>query len=153
MKHLASILLSILVLAMPTNAKDKKAADGDYHDGVLVRFEMVSAGLSCSSSGNGTVNDDGQVNVRNSGSCSQDSVAHYSIAVGDISYVLTAALTHPKTALFTLGYSAAFEKHSVLYAQLPGTPIKVRMVKDKVYVKLGDRESPYKVVSVASTAK
>src|SRR5678816_1877730 len=80
--------------------------------------------------------------------CIRDS--HYTVAVGDVSYVLAPALTHPKTALFTLGYSAAFQKNSVLYAQLPGTTLKVRVVKDKVYVRIGDRESPYHVVSLAS---
>ena len=153
MKRLTSMLLAIVALALTAMAKDKKAADGDYHDGVLVRFEMVSTGLSCRSSGSGTVNDDGQVNTSSTGTCSEDNVGHYTVAVGDMSYVLAPAVTHPKTAIFTLGYSAAFQKHSVLYAQLPGTPVKVRVVKDKVYVKLGDRESPYHVVSLASNAK
>jgi hypothetical protein len=153
MKSFPAVLLAILVLVVSASAKNKKAADGDYHDGVLVKFETVSSGLSCSSSGSGKVNDNGQVNVSNSGSCSEDSVGHYTVAVGDVSYVLAPALAHPKTALFTLGYSAAFQKHSVLYAQLPQTAVKVRVSKDKLYVKIGDRESPYRVVSVASTAK
>jgi hypothetical protein len=153
MKTLTATLLAILALALSVSAKDKKAADGDYHNGVLVRFETVSTGLSCSSSGSGTVNDDGQVSTSNSGSCSEDSVGHYTVAVGDVSYVLAPALTHPKTAIFTLGYSAAFQKHSVLYAQLPQTPVKVRVSKEKVFVKIGDRESPYRVVSVSSMTK
>src|SRR5678810_295984 len=103
MKEFTSISLAILALAFSTSAKEKPS-EADYHHGVLVRFEMVSSGLSCSSSGSGKVNDDGQVNVSNSGSCSEDSVGHYTVAVGDVSYVLAPALTHPKTALFTLGY-------------------------------------------------
>jgi hypothetical protein len=153
MKSFISILLIILALAVLASAKDKRSAKGDYHDGVLVKFQMVKSGESCSSTGSGQVNDDGQVSVSNSGSCSEKSVAHYTIVVGDISYVLSPAVTHPKTAIFTLGYSAAFQKDSVLYAQLPGTPVKVRVKKGKVYVRIGDRESPYHVVSVASTAK
>lgn len=151
-KHTVSLVV-ILAFAMLASGKDKKVVEGDYHDGVLVRFEMVSSGVSCSSSGSGKVNDDGDVTVSNSGSCSDDSIEHYTVAVGEMSYVLAPAIAHPKTALLTLGYSAAFQKRSVLYAQLPGTAVKVRIVKDKVYIKLDERESPYKVVALASTTK
>ena len=150
----AIIFAVFLVLTLTASAhKHPPVAEGDYRDGVLVKYETASAGMSCSSSSSGTVNDDGKIETSGHGGCSEDTVAHYTVAVDGQAYVLSPARTHPKTAILTLGYSDAFQKHSVLYLQPLGTHVAVRLQKEKLFVKLGDRESPYYVVAMTAVPK
>ena len=39
-------------------------------------------------------------------------------------------------------------KNSVLYGVLPGTPIKMRSESGTVYIKVGKRETEYKIVAM-----
>jgi len=131
--------LCILFCAVVTIAfaKTKERPDSDYQDGVLVSFRTDAAGSNCSSSGSvkGSVDDDGEVEgtTDSSGSCHNISVRLYTIKVGDSTFVIKHA---PEN----------WNRRSVLDQQLPGFRFKVRTQKDKLYIKVGERESPFFLV-------
>jgi hypothetical protein len=133
LKHLS---LCILFYAVVTTAfaKTKERPDSDYQNGVLVSFRTVEAGNNCSSSGSvkGSVDDSGNVEgtTNSSDSCHNISVRLYTIKVGDSTFVIKHA---PEN----------WNRQSVLEQQLPGFKFKVRTQKDKLYIKVGDRESPF----------
>lgn len=141
--RLIPIALGLVLLTSMALAKDKHP-DSDYQDGVLVSFRTVVTGNDCSSSGTvkGSVDDSGDVDTRSdaSSSCSNDTVRLYTVRVSDNTFELRPAITGGTLR-------AAFMKGSVLNNQLPGTMIKVRSDKGKIFVKIGDRESPYSVTS------
>jgi hypothetical protein len=118
-------------------AKTKERPDSDYQDGVLVSFRTVVAGSNCSSSGSvkGSVDDSGDVEGRadSSGSCYNLSVRLYTIKVGDNTFVIKHA-------------PEGWNRQSVLARQLPGLRFKVRTQKDKLYIRVGERESPFFLV-------
>jgi hypothetical protein len=150
--RLMPIALGLMLLPSMALAKDKHP-DSDYQDGVLVSFRTIVTGNDCSSSGTvkGTVNDSGDVDANSNtrSSCSDDSVRLYSIKVGDNMFELEPMVTGKEAAagIATMGWGALFMKRSVLSNQLPGTRLKVRSDKGKIFVKIGDRESPYSVTS------
>jgi hypothetical protein len=92
------------VLAVPAFAKDK-APDSAYQDAVLVKFVTVTTGSACSHSANtnGTVdattdddgNTSGTVKASTSGStdCSNVTMRHYTLTVGQRSLRPTAGHT------------------------------------------------------------
>ena len=148
MKRLASI---VLLLSSAAWAKDKPVP-ADYQDAVLVKFVTVTTGSSCSSSGNtlGKVDDDGNLTANSSGSadCSNQTTRHYTLSVGPQVFVIEPELTKGQkgAALATLGWSARFAKESVLAYELPGTHVLVRTDAEGFWVKVGKRESRYRVV-------
>lgn len=133
MRHL-SLCILFCTLASTAFAKTKERPDSDYQDGALVSFRTVAAGSSCSSSGSvkGSVDDSGGVEGRtdNSGSCHNLSDRLYTIKVGDNTFVVKHA-------------PESWNRKSVLEQQLPGVKIKVRTQKDKLYIKIENRESPF----------
>jgi len=105
----------------------------------------------------GSATDDGSggANIHTRGSCSADEVWNYTVEGQGQTYVLKPAVARPKTAILTLGYSTLFQKQSVLYLQPVGTHVLLRVdpKKEEVYIRIGDRESPYKVVALEGTAQ
>jgi len=132
-RHLSICILfcSVVTIAF---AKSKERPDSDYQDGVLVSFRTVAAGSNCSSSGSVKGSVDGSGNVEgkadNSGSCRDVGVRMYTIKVGDNTFVIKHA---PEN----------WNRKCVLEDQLPGTKFKVRTQKDKLFIKIGERESPF----------
>lgn len=133
------LFLIVLFCAVATAAfaKTKERPDSDYQDGVLVSFRTVDTGSNCSSSGSvkASVDDSGDVKATtdSSGSCQNVDVRLYTIKVGDNTLVIRHA---PEN----------WNRKSVLERQLPGFRFKVRIQKDKLYVKVGERESPFFLV-------
>ncbi len=136
---LRHLFLCIMFCAVVTAvfAKTKDRPDSDYRDGVLVSFRTVAAGSNCSSSGSvkGAVDDSGNVEGtdNSNGSCYNISVRLYTIKVGDTTFVIKHA-------------PESWNRNSVLEQQLPGLKFKVRTQKDKLYIKVGERESPFFIV-------
>ena len=131
---LCILLCAVVSIAF---AKTKERPDSDYQDGVLVSFRTVAAGSNCSSSGSmkGSVDESGNVEGKadHSGSCQDVNVRLYTIKVGDNTFVIKHA---PEN----------WNRKSVLEQQLPGFKFKVRAQKDKLYIKVGERESPFFLV-------
>ena len=68
-----------------------------------------------------------------SGSCQDTSVRLYTVKVGDSTFVIKHGVE-------------IWNRESVLARQLPGFKFKVRTQKDKLYIKVGERESPFFLV-------
>jgi hypothetical protein len=136
LRHLPLCILFCVVVTIAF-AKTKEHPDSDYQDGVLVSFRTAAAGSNCSSSGSvkGSVNDSGDVEggTDSSGSCHDLSVRLYTIRVGDSTFVIKHA---PEN----------WNRQSVLEGQLPGFRFKIRTQKDKLYIKVGERESPFSLL-------
>jgi hypothetical protein len=80
----------------------------------------------------GAVSDSGGVEgtTDTSGACHDIGVRLYRIKVGDNTFVLKHA---PEN----------WNRKSVLEQQLPGFRFKVKTQKDKLFIKVGERESPF----------
>jgi hypothetical protein len=126
-----------------------------YQDAVFKDFHYSQTGQSCTTSGgsNGTVDahtnssghTSGTVNTTSSATtdCSINRMALYTITAGEHEYVIT-----PRHLPFSGSpIAAAFRKNSDLYGVLPGTPLKIRTESENFYVKIGNRESVFKLVS------
>lgn len=150
-------LLPILLLCLSAFAKDKPHYT--YQDALLVSFRDVVSGSSCvhSSETTGDVKantDDGYtsgtVNATTTGTseCSNNASRLYTINVAGQTYIIRHSMTGGQmaTAMVTMGWGALFMKQSVLANQLPGTHVFVRSDEHGLYVKLGKRESRFKVV-------
>ena len=150
---LLAIVLSFSLLSQSALAKEKRHPDSDYQDAVLVKFVTVTTGSSCSHRSNtsGEVDDNGNVSARTTGhsDCADVTSRHYTLSVGQQAYVIEPELTKGQkgAALATLGWSAAFAKQSVLADLLPGTHVLVRSDADGLWVKVGKRESRYRVMT------
>ncbi len=139
------------------NALSKLA---NWQDAVLVDLRTNQSGSACSSSEtvNGVVDDSGDVRGRPQGSsnCVVAATLHYTLSVGAHTYIIqpdhtagkkaTVAATLGYGAVATLGYGAFFLKNSVLDNQLPGVHVLVRADPKGFWVKVGNRESKYRVV-------
>jgi hypothetical protein len=153
MKSIAFVLM--LGLGTVASAKDKRFSPADYSDAILRAARSVENGMNCSSSGSATDDGAGGKDINTNGSCSSTSIWHYSVEAGGQTYVLAPALARPKTAMLTMGWSAAFQKHSVLYLQPIGTHVLLRVdpKKQQILVRIGDRESVYNVVALEEGAQ
>jgi hypothetical protein len=156
MKNLFAL---VLLIALPALAKDK--TQYTYQDGVLEAVKRVVSGSTCSSNGDttGTVNANTDTSGQTNGTVKADTKTSttcgnlyqwlYTVKTGDVVYVLTP--THSAGArvgtAVSLGWSRFFLKDSTMANQLPGTKIKLRSDPSGIYVKVGDRESLYRVVS------
>jgi hypothetical protein len=147
--------LPIAALALLSSVASAKGKHPDviYQDAVLVKFITVTTGNSCSHNGStsGKVDDDGSISANSSGTsdCTNLTKRHYTISVGQQTFEIEPEFTKGQkgAALATLGWSAAFAKQSVLSDQLPGTHVLVRSDSDGFWVKVGKRESRYRVVA------
>lgn len=153
--------LAILLLCS-TAALCEKKPEPVYQEAIFKSYRSVSMGSNCDSSGtttgtvnastdamgntNGTVN----ANTQTHGSCSDVTMAVYAVAIGSQIFTLTptSTLVGSSVSFVTLGLSNAFKRDSVLYGQLPGTPIRIRSEGGVFYVKVGKRESMYKLIGV-----
>ncbi len=154
------MVLAAAILCPIASAKDKALLDSAYQDAMLVKFVTVTTGTSCSHKSNttGTVdattdadgNTDGTVRATTSGStnCSNDITRYYTISVGEQTFVIEPEMTKGQkgAALATMGWSAVFAKQSVLANQLPGVHILVRSDAAGLWVKVGKRESRFRMV-------
>lgn len=155
-----SFVLALLVCGCGTSWASKKPKP-IYQDGVLKGFRMEQQGTHCSTDGNtnGTVmahtDDDGNTNgmvnanTSSSTSCGSNAFAFYTVVVGDHTFVLSPI---PKPLGVFGAYKYAFGggvgKNSVLYGLLPGTPIQMVNKDGNIYIKVGNRESEYTIVSM-----
>jgi hypothetical protein len=146
---IAAIALGFLLC---TQVWAKPPKDVQYQDAVLVSFKDITTGSNCSSNGTvkGKVDDDGNVSgdSNSTTSCSDKTMRHYTIKVGDSVFVLEPSMSGGQKAgaVASLGWSAVFAKKSVLWNQLPGTHMQVRSDPHGFYVKVGNRESLYDIV-------
>ena len=152
MKRLWILVVVIALVTLATFAKDK---NDNFADAVLVKQVWVDNGLSCSSSGSGQVDDNGDIRTNTHGNCAQNRIAHYTVESGGIVYVLQPKLKHPKTAILTsavtMGYSAMFAKMSVLHGVPLGTHVGMKIDKhgDAVVRVADGREAPYRVIEAS----
>jgi hypothetical protein len=167
-KSLASF--TILTLTVGLLASDcgiawaAKKPEPVYQDAVLKDFHTEQHGSFCSTSGdtNGSIDADTDSNGNTSGtvkatstastSCSPRMMAYYTVVMGEHTFVLSptepgGVVAAKGLAIIATGGMGAFflKKNSVLYGVLPGTPIKMRSEGGTVYVKVGKRESQYKM--------
>jgi hypothetical protein len=158
--------LALLLLLTAPIASASKKPEPVYEDAVLKDFHTEQHGTFCSTSGNtnGTVNantdssgtTNGTVNATStaSTSCSPRMAAYYTVVMGDHTFVLTptepGAATAAKAVAIIAFFPSAFflKKNSVLYGVLPGTSIKMRSDSGTVHIKVGKRESEYKIVAM-----
>ena len=161
--------IALLIFGCDTAWAAKKP-EPVYQDAVLKNFHTEQQGKFCTTSGNtnGTVNantdsdgnTNGTVNATSSAStsCSPRMVAYYTVVMGEHVFTLSPATSSGKkaakvgTAMLTFGIGAivwnAFDKNSSLYGVLPETPVKMRSESGAVYIKVGKRESEYKIVAM-----
>jgi hypothetical protein len=145
-------VLAAFCFLLCASALGKNKPQVDYQDAVMVNFETIQSGSSCSSSGTVRAEEDSSGNVTGSTNgntdCVANTVRHYTVAVGGHTYTIRPALTKGKAAvgMATLGWSTLFEKSSVLANLLPGTHVLVRTDESGFYVRVGKRESKYAIV-------
>lgn len=75
---------------------------------------------------------------------------YYTVDIGGQTFVLYPAPSLAKAGgvFLTMGIATAFYRSSVLYGQLPGTPLKIRSDGNgDFYVRVGKRESEYKLAA------
>ena len=141
------VLPIVLLLVNFAHAKGKPK-DSDYQPGTLVSFRTATTGSSCSGSTDGKVEDSGNVSATTTSNCQNTTVRIYTIHVGEQTLSVEPAMTGKKKAvgMATLGWSVVLDKGSVLRDQLPGAVIKVRSDPSGLYVRVGKKESKFKVV-------
>lgn len=112
---------------------------------------IVSSGQSCSTSATtnatATGNSTATANITANTTCSPTRQALYTVAVANQVMVITPTISRT-AALLTLGWSAVFAHDSCLYGALPGASFKMWGEGGKYHVKLGKRESVYRLVSM-----
>jgi len=136
---LAALTISLVTLAPFASAKNKASA-ADYQDATLVSKKTQSTGMSCSSTSQATKNETPNVPVQvvsnSRGNCSDNTAAFYTIKTADgHTFVLThhfRAFTSPKSSMS---------------GKMPGIGVQYRIDKDKFFVRVGDHETQYNVVS------
>lgn len=132
-------------------AEDDKEKNISFVDAVLLKQELIDNGMSCSSSGTGEVEDDGDIQTRGTAECSKNTIAHYTVQSGVTLYILQPRIRRPWLALVTLGWYAVLAKNSVLHGIAPGTSVRMRIPEDgKTIIRVADgRESPYRIVGAS----
>jgi hypothetical protein len=108
-----------LLIALPGLGKDK--TQYTYQDGVLQAVKRVASG--------------------------SEYEWDYTVKTGNITYVLTEARRIEGGAGTLTGFVGKFHKSGVLTNQPPGTQLKLRTDPNGIYVKVGQHESLYQMVS------
>ena len=141
-------LAVFLLLCAPGFAKAKPHYE--YQDGVLVKFQDIPAGSTCNTSGsiNANTKQNGVADTSSSTNCYSKTRRLYTIAIGEHTVVIQPVLNKKQFAsvVSTYGLAAFWIKNSVLAGLRAGTHVQVRSVGDDFYVKVGQRESKYRVV-------
>ena len=142
--------LAVVVLMLLSCAA---AEDAAYRDAVLLSFRDVASGASCSGSVRAHSGSSGDVTGQTDTDCSQNYQRQYSIQMGKQIFVLvfTGSAKARAAAAATLGFSSMFSKSSALRDQLPGAHLLIRSDSSGVYVKVGKRESRYRIVEAAAS--
>jgi hypothetical protein len=145
----STLVTCILVVAQVSTCAAQKA-DFDYQDGVLVGSITENTGTHCSGTVNGQVDDNGNITGRSesSGNCINTVTHFYTVRVGETIITLRRTVTTSgKTmALATMG-NALFINQSVLADEHPGAQFKIRIEDGSAHVKIGGRESIYRIVA------
>ena len=141
------VLPIVLLLVNFAHAKGKPK-DSDYQPGTLVSFRTVTTGSSCSGSTDGNVEDSGNVSATTRSNCQNTTARIYTIHVGEQNLTVEPGVTGKKKAvgMATLGWSFVFDKGCVLRDQLPGAAIEVRSDPSGLYIRVGKKESKFKIV-------
>ena len=137
-----AVLLLLALSAAGVAAKN--VPKDDYKDAVLLSVRSVSNGMSCSGSTNGKEEDDGNFHANSNANCHERMVHHYTLKIEAQTFVVTPATT--VSSIATLGFSKAFKGDSVLANQIPGAHVSVRSDSSGFYVKVGKKESKFRVV-------
>ena len=93
---------------------------------------MIPAGQHCTqpevSTGTTDSDSDSRASEAANTNCTDTTVAHYTIAIGEQKLVIQPTLSGKAKAgaALSLGWSTAFAKNSYLYGQLPGAHIQIR---------------------------
>ena len=144
------VLALILLLLAPLAAHPSPKPNPAYLDGTLVNMKRQSFGAYCSTQSTITMADSTSGNSSGSANCSPRVQYIYTVRVGPQTMELVQFTSAVSIATYaaTLGVSGLFRKSSVLYGQMPGTAMQIRKDGRTYYVKIGKRESPYKLVAV-----
>jgi hypothetical protein len=133
-------------------AKPKAA----YQDAVLKNFsserhqtrcassEKNSSGLSSRGSGGGSNSASGRSGANGAAPCGVHVVSVFTVVADEHVYVLTPALLGEYAPT---GLGRFLVRSPSLEGALPGTPVKMRSDGGDIYIKVGNRESEYKLVS------
>ncbi|HEX6494659.1 MAG TPA: hypothetical protein VF018_04195 [Acidobacteriaceae bacterium] len=144
MRRLAPLLFALSIPLTLSAAADSAV----YQDGVLTKTRTTVVGNSCSTSTQTDAATYGNTARRTfdaSARCSDLHGAVYTVEVGSTEYELTPDHSRAARASAYLPLSAAFLKQSSLANHLPGTPVKLRRDDDGFLVRVGKRESHYRI--------
>jgi hypothetical protein len=144
MKHLPTLLLSVLSLSLTSAAATNLAV---YQDGVLTKVRTTVADNACSTSTQSDAATYGNTARRTldaSARCSDIRGAVYTVQVGGTEYELTPDHSRVARASSYLPLSATLLKQSSLANHMPGTAVKLRADDDGFLVRVGKRETHYR---------
>jgi hypothetical protein len=145
MKRPLTSLLVLLSIPLTLAAATDSAA---YQDGVLTKIRTTVIGNSCTTSTQTDAATYGNTARRTfdaSARCSDIHGAIYTVQVGNTEYELTPDHSRAARASAYLPLSATFLKQSSLANHLPGTAVKFRRDEDGFLVRVGKRESHYRI--------
>lgn len=143
------VLALALLLLISGSAFAAQKPHAEYQDAVLQSFQTIRSGQFCSGSTDGTVSDNGDISASTSTNCRPKTTAQYTIVVGQQTLVISPTRSGKSKAgaMFSMGYSAMFWKDSCLYGELPGAHILIRSDNGIYHVKVGKRESLFRLVA------
>jgi len=144
----STLVTCILVVAQVGTCAAQKA-DIDYQDGVLVGSITENTGTTCSGTVNGQVDDNGNITGRSesSGNCVNTVTHFYTVRVGETIITLRRTVTTSGKAMALATMGGAFMNQSVLADEHPGAQFKIRIEDGSAHVKIGGRESVYRIVA------
>jgi hypothetical protein len=142
MKHVGSVLVLLLPLALSAAASEPA-----YQDGVLTKVRTTVTDNACSTSTQSDAATYGNTARRTldaSARCSDIRGTVYTVRVGDTEYELTPDHSRVARASSYLPLSATLLKQSSLANHMPGTAVQLRPDDDGFLVRIGKRESHYR---------
>jgi hypothetical protein len=145
MKRPLTSLLFLLSIPLTLAAATDSAV---YQDDILTKIRTTVIGNSCTTSTQtdaATYGNTARRTLDASARCSDIHGAIYTVQVGNTEYELTPDHSRAARASAYLPLSATFLKQSSLANHLPGTPVKFRRDEDGFLVRVGKRESHYRI--------
>ena len=143
MKHCGSVLFLFLPFALSA-----AAGAPAWQDGVLTKVRTTVVDNACSTSTQSdaaTYGNTARRTIDASARCSDIRGAIYTVQVGDTAYELTPDHSRVARATSYLPLSATLLKQSSLANHMPGTPVKFRRDDEGFLVRVGNRESHYRL--------
>lgn len=121
----------------------------DYQNAVLRSFRTIPSGQNCSAGTNGEISRNGDYSSHTNVNCSDTTKALYTIVfAGQVMVVEPSHSGKSKAGnIVSLGYSSLFWKNNCLYGQLPGTHLLLRSSGDQYQIRVGKKESLFRLVS------